>query len=75
MIKKREMYNKLLKWKNKSNKKPLIIYGARQVGKTYLINKFGKENYDYVYYINFEFDVLAKKLFEDNLDIKTLLFQ
>ncbi len=72
---KREMYSKLLKWKNKPNKKPLIIYGARQVGKTYLINKFGKENYDYVYYINFEFDVNAKKLFEGNLDIKTLLFQ
>lgn len=72
---KREMYNKLLNWKNNQNKKPLIIYGARQVGKTYLINEFGKDNYDYVYYINFEFDVNAKKLFEGNLDIKTLLFQ
>ncbi len=72
---KREMYNKLLSWKNNQNKKPLIIYGARQVGKTYLINEFGKDNYDYVYYINFEFDVNANKLFEGNLDIKTLLFQ
>ena len=44
---KREMYNKLLSWKNNLNKKPLIIYGARQVGKTYLINEFGKENYEY----------------------------
>lgn len=69
------MYNKLLNWKNNPNKKPLIIYGARQVGKTYLINEFGNNNYDYVYYINFEFDVNAKKLFEGNLDIKTLLFQ
>lgn len=72
---KREMYNKLLKWKNNPNKKPLIIYGARQVGKTYLINEFGKDNYDYVYYINFEIDVNSKKIFEGNLDIKTLLFK
>lgn len=72
---KREMYYKLLNWKNNLNKKPLIIYGARQVGKTYLINEFGKNNYEYVYYINFEFDVNARKLFEGNLDIKTLLFQ
>ena len=43
--------------------------------KKYLINEFGKDNYKYVYYINFEFDVNAKKLFEGNLDIKTLLFQ
>lgn len=72
---KREIYNKLVNWKINPNKKPLIIYGARQVGKTYLINEFGKNNYDYVYYLNFEFDVNAKKIFEGNLDIKTLLFQ
>ncbi len=71
----REMYNELLNWKNNPNKKPLIIFGARQVGKTYLINEFGKNNYDYVFYINFEFDINAKKIFEGNLDIKTLLFQ
>lgn len=53
---KREIYNKLVNWKINPNKKPLIIYGARQVGKTYLINEFGKNNYDYVYYLNFEFD-------------------
>ena len=53
---KREIYNKLVNWKINPNKKTLIIYGARQVGKTYLINEFGKNNYDYVYYLNFEFD-------------------
>ncbi len=53
---KREIYNKLVNWKINTNKKPLIIYGARQVGKTYLINEFGKNNYDYAYYLNFEFD-------------------
>ncbi len=71
----REIYEKLVEWKNRSNKKPLIVFGARQVGKTYLIEKFGKENYEYLFYINFEFDIKAKRLFENNLDIKTILFQ
>ncbi|MEG1528782.1 MAG: AAA family ATPase, partial [Clostridia bacterium] len=44
----------LKKWKNNADKKPLIIYGARQVGKTYSAVKFGKENYDNTVYFNFE---------------------
>ena len=72
---KREMYQKLIEWKNKEKKKPLIIFGARQVGKTYLVEQFAKENYDYFYSINFEFDKDAKELFSGNLDIKTLLLQ
>lgn len=72
---KREMYRQLLEWKRKTNKKPLIIFGARQVGKTYLVEEFAKENYDFFYSINFEFEKDASKLFEGNLDIKTLLLQ
>ena len=72
---KRKMYEKLIEWKNRKDKKPLIIYGARQVGKTYLIEEFAKNNYDYVYSINFEFDKDAGSLFSSNLDIKTLLLQ
>ena len=72
---KREMYAELLNWKNNSNKKPLIVFGARQVGKTYLIERFAKDNYENVYSINFEFDVDAKNLFSGNLDMKTLLLQ
>lgn len=71
----REIYDKLIIWKNNPDKKPLIIFGPRQVGKTYLIDQFGKENYEYLYYINFEMDKKAKKLFDGNLDIKTLLIQ
>lgn len=40
----RETIKKLEKWKNSSNRKPLIVNGARQVGKTYIIDKFVKEN-------------------------------
>ena len=72
---KRQMYSELLKWKNKDSKKPLIIFGARQVGKTYLVEKFAKDNYDYFYSINFEFEKDAKKIFAGNLDIETLLIQ
>lgn len=40
----RSIYNKLIEWKNKQNHKPLILNGARQVGKTYILQEFGKEN-------------------------------
>lgn len=71
----RSMYDKLIEWKERKDHKPLIIYGARQVGKTYLVEQFGKENYKYFYYINFELEEEAKKIFAGNLDINTLLMQ
>ena len=50
---KRKIEQQLLKWKQMPNKKPLLIKGARQVGKTYSIRAFGKENYKYMVEINF----------------------
>ena len=50
---KREIIKDLLKWKESSNRKPLIVHGARQVGKTYIIKQFGKENYNNLIYVNF----------------------
>jgi predicted AAA+ superfamily ATPase len=50
----RDVYNKLKTWKKSSRRKPLIIRGARQVGKTYLLKKFGKSEYDNLAYFNFE---------------------
>ena len=50
----RKIINKLIEWKNSKNRKPLIIHGARQVGKTYIIKQFGKEYYDNLIYVNFE---------------------
>lgn len=52
---KRKLFANLINWKNSVNKKPLIIYGARQVGKSYLVQKFERDNYEYLYEINFEF--------------------
>ena len=42
---KRKIYQKLLEWKNNKNQKPLMLFGARQVGKTYIIREFGRENF------------------------------
>ena len=48
------MYRKLIEqlkgWKDKKDRLPLILKGARQVGKTYILKKFGMENYDYYFY-------------------------
>ena len=43
----------LEKWKNKSNRKPMVLMGARQVGKTWLMKTFGEKNYKKVAYISF----------------------
>jgi predicted AAA+ superfamily ATPase len=50
---KRKFYNKLLDRKKKANKKPLFVRGARQIGKAYIIDYFGKSNYSSYIYINF----------------------
>lgn len=71
----REMSQKLVEWKAKAGHRPLIIYGARQVGKTYLVEDFARNNYKYCYSINFEFNEDARNIFSGNLDIKTLLMQ
>ena len=49
---KRTIYNKLIKWKLSKDRKPLMIYGARQVGKTYILKKFGEQEFDSFVYLN-----------------------
>ena len=61
---KRDAYNDLLNWKNNHNNKVLLVEGARQVGKTYLVKKFAEENYKNIIYIN-----LLEESGEDLLDI------
>ena len=50
----REIIKKLIEWKNSKKRKPLIVQGARQVGKTYIVKKFGNMYYENVVYVNFE---------------------
>ena len=62
---KRKIYNNLMEWKKSESRKPLILQGARQVGKTYIVSLFGKENYANVVYCNFEKEKGLKDFFVD----------
>lgn len=69
----RDAMQVLKSWKNKPERKPLIIRGARQVGKTWLMKEFGKNEYAQSAYINFESSKLIKTLFVDNFDIQRII--
>ena len=69
----RTAMQELIFWKNKSGRKPLIIRGARQVGKTWLMKEFGKNEYAQTVYVNFESSKLLKSLFVDNFDIQRII--
>lgn len=70
---KRNVYESLLKWKHSSDRKPLILKGARQVGKTWLMKEFGKNEFKDVVYINFDYDTWAKDLFKQDYEINRIL--
>lgn len=63
----RDIYQKLLAWKSSRRRKPLLLKGARQVGKTYLLQKFGAQEYSRVAYLNFEEEPLIDDFFKSNL--------
>lgn len=64
----RKVLNKLIAWKNDSNRMPLILNGARQVGKTYTALSFGKEYYKNTVYLNFEDSIELSSIFERDLN-------
>ena len=64
---------KLYKWKENKRRKPLIIEGARQVGKTWLMKEFGKQAYENTVYINFDSNSRMAELFASDLDIERLI--
>lgn len=66
---------KLLEWKNSKYRKPLILKGARQVGKTYIVKKFAEENYEGLAYFNFDHDENLQNLFKNSKDPKRILEQ
>lgn len=63
----------LRKWKQAKNRKPLLIRGARQVGKTWLMKTFGQEAYTRYAYVNFEQNKRLKDIFNDDFDIRRIL--
>ena len=70
---KREKLSELISWKNKSSRKPLIIRGARQVGKTWLMKEFGSTQYTQTIYINLEKTKQLKSLFDEDFDIRRII--
>ena len=69
----RKAYQRLLDWKNNPNHKALCVFGARQIGKTTLIRRFGKENYKHFVEINFVSDTKAAGIFAGDLDVNTII--
>jgi len=63
----------LLGWKNKRNRKPLIIEGARQVGKTWLMKEFGRLHYQNTVYINFDSDLSIRELFDQDMNVNRII--
>ena len=66
---KRILYDDLIKWKDSKDRKPLILKGVRQCGKTWLLKEFGKNNYEDVAYFNFEGNEVLQERFSSDLDI------
>lgn len=71
----RFILKKLIEWKNSKYRKPLILKGARQIGKTYILKQFGEENYEGVAYFNFDHDEDLYNLFSKTKDPKRILEQ
>lgn len=69
----RELFAKLEKWKNKKKRKPLIIQGARQVGKTWIMKEFGARYFKNTIYINFDNNEIMKKVFEIDFDTSRII--
>lgn len=70
---KRDIMSTLLKWKQRSERKPLIIQGARQIGKTWIMRKFGEEYFDYVAYFNFDASEELCREFENTKNPERLI--
>jgi len=70
---KRDIYQKMLEWKASKRRKPLLLRGARQVGKTYILQEFGRNEYENIAYFNFEENPALDDFFKKKLDPKSLI--
>lgn len=70
---KREAIKELYEWKGRKGRKPLILRGARQVGKTWLMKEFAADAYSKYAYINFEDNEIIKQIFQKDFDIERIL--
>jgi len=71
----RKILQELVRWKDGKQRKPLVLNGARQVGKTYILRKFGEHYFESVVYINLEANATARKIFDGDLSPRSVLLQ
>lgn len=71
----RALIKDLLRWKESPTRKPLVLKGVRQCGKTYLLNAFGKAYYGDVAYFNFEETGALNTIFDQDYDVKRIIFE
>ncbi|PKG32158.1 ATP-binding protein [Methanoregula sp.] len=69
----RKIARRLEEWKRNPRRKPLLLQGARQVGKTYSVLEFGKKQYKTIVYVNFESNAGAQRIFERDLDPERII--
>lgn len=69
----RALLDRLVVWKNNPRRKPLILNGARQVGKTWLLKEFGRLHFENVAYVSLDSDVLAQSYFDSGFDIARII--
>ncbi|MDE5976677.1 MAG: AAA family ATPase, partial [Muribaculaceae bacterium] len=70
---KREIYKQLLEWKISRRRKPLMMYGARQVGKTFILKEFGRNEFESLVYVNCYKNEAVAELFAGDADVSRLL--
>ncbi|MDR2922324.1 MAG: AAA family ATPase [Treponema sp.] len=71
----RSSIEQLEKWKNSKDRKPLVVYGARQVGKTWLMKEFGAKKYDSTAYVTFDLDSVFKGIFEKDFSVPRIIHE
>ena len=64
---------KLIEWKQKEHRKPLVVQGARQVGKTWLVKEFARRCFPSFAYINCDSNRMVSELFEQDFDVKRII--
>ena len=70
---KRNIIKELRNWQTSEIRKPLILYGARQVGKTYILREFGKKDFPRCHYVNFENDERLRSVFDDGISPRKII--
>ena len=69
----RDIIDRLRQWKNSENRKPILLKGARQTGKTWIMQEFGKECFEYVAEFNFDKVEELASVFEKTKDVSRIL--